>query len=122
MSSSDLDFGSGLGVCARLGTACDFALAFRVTGRGTVDLARGFAGSWICTGASATTKGAASAAAATAAAPLPPGGGPPDELLGVAKTGVGCGGGFGMMCKWKALPPDGGGGGPPPPDGFANTG
>ena len=109
MSSSDLDFGSGLGVCARVETAYDFARAFRVTGRGVVDLARGFAGSWICAGASATTKGAASAAAATAAAPPPRGGGPPDELLGVAKAGVGCGGGFGMMCKWKALPLGGGG-------------
>ena len=116
MSSSDLDFGAGLVVCARVGTDCDFALAFRVTGRGVVDLARGFAGSWICAGASATTKGAASAAAATAAAPPPPGpgGGPPDELLDVANTGVGCGGGFGTMCKWKALPLGGGG--------FENTG
>ena len=122
MSSSDLDFGTGLGVCARVGTSCDFAQDFRVTGRGVVDLVRDFAGSWICTGASATTKGAASVAAATAAAPPAPGGGPPDELLGVAKAGVGCGGGFGMMCKSKALPPGGGGGGPPPSDGFANIG
>ena len=103
MSSSDLDFGSGLGVCARVGTACDFALAFRVTGRGVVDLARDFAGSWICTGASATT----GTAAATAAAPPGPGGGPPDELLGVAKIGVGLGG-FGTMCTKKALPLGGG--------------
>ena len=115
MSSSDLDFGAGLGVCARVGTSCDFARDFRVTGRGVVDLARDFDGSWICAGASATTKGAASAAAATVAAPPPgPGGGPPDELLNVAKIGVGCGGGFGTMCKWKALPLGGGG--------FENTG
>ena len=120
MSSSDLDFGSGLGVCARVGTACDFALVFRVTGRGVVDLARGFAGSWICAGASATT-GTKGAAAATAAAPPGPGGGPPDELLGVAKIGIGLGG-FGTMCTKKALPLCGGGGGPPPPDGFVNTG
>ena len=106
MSSSDLDFGSGLGVCARVGTACDFALAFRVTGRGVVDLPRGFAGSWICAGASATT-GTKGAAAATAAAPPGPGGGPPDELLGVAKIGVGLGG-FGTMCTKKALPLGGG--------------
>ena len=52
-SSSDLDFGAGLGVCARVGT-CDFARDFRVTGRGVLDLTRGFAGSWICAGASAT--------------------------------------------------------------------
>ena len=110
MSSSDLDFGTGLGVRARVGTPCDFARDFRVTGRGVVDLVRDFAGSWICAGASATTKGTASAAAATAAAPPPgPGGGPPDELLGVASRGVGCGGGFRTMCKWKALPPGGGG-------------
>ena len=122
MSCSDLDFGAGLGVCARMGTACDFALALgRVTGRGVVDLPRGFAGSWICAGASATIKGAASAAAATAAAPPPASGGPPDELLGVAKIGVGLGG-FGTMCTKKALPLCDDGGGPPPPDGFANTG
>ena len=121
MSSSDLDFGAGLGVCARVGTSCDFARDFRVTGRGVVDLVRDFAGSWICAGASATTKGAASAAAATAAAPPPPDGCHPDKLLGVAKTGVGCGGAFRAMCKLKALPL-GGGGSPPPPDRFENTG